>query len=111
MFCLPLPAAVDHTYLPSQRMDASCVSDAQHVLACLLRLTVLLCCTHLQVATELAVRLQAAVPDFAQWRHLLSESLDLPLTGGRCTSSQHTSSTSSQHTSSTSSQHTSSTSS
>ena len=29
------------------------------------------------------MRLQAAVPDFAQWRHLLAEALDLPLSGGR----------------------------
>ena len=35
-----------------------------------------------QVVTALAQRLQVAVPDFAQWRHLLADALDLPLSGG-----------------------------
>lgn len=34
-----------------------------------------------QVATELALRLQSGVPDFAQWRHLLADALELPLAG------------------------------
>ncbi|KAL4458480.1 hypothetical protein ABPG75_013345 [Micractinium tetrahymenae] len=31
------------------------------------------------VATELALKLQAAVPDYDPWRHLLADALDLPL--------------------------------
>lgn len=34
-----------------------------------------------QVATELALKLQAAVPDYARWRHLLADALDLPMSG------------------------------
>lgn len=34
-----------------------------------------------QVATELALRLQQSVPDYAQWCHLLADALDLPLSG------------------------------
>lgn len=37
--------------------------------------------TLFQVATELALRLQSGVPDFAQWRHLLADALELPLAG------------------------------
>lgn len=35
----------------------------------------------MQVVTQLALRLQAAVTDYAQWRHLLADALDLPLSG------------------------------
>ncbi len=34
-----------------------------------------------QVVTELSLKLQAAVPDYRQWRHLLADALDLPLSG------------------------------
>lgn len=38
-------------------------------------------CCLVQVVTELALRLQEGVPDFAQWRHLLADALELPLSG------------------------------
>lgn len=38
---------------------------------------------HLQVATELALRLREGVPDYAAWRHLLADALELPLSGAR----------------------------
>jgi hypothetical protein len=34
------------------------------------------------VVTELSLRLQESVADYAQWRHMLADALELPLSGG-----------------------------